>query len=59
MRRLGYARYVAQGGHVGQQVTDAMGRLGLDRLICIQRPSSQNASAGDCEGLSKRPAGKS
>jgi hypothetical protein len=28
MRRLGYARYVAQGGDVGSQVTDAMGRLG-------------------------------
>ena len=28
MRRLGYARYVAQGGDVGAGVTDAMGRLG-------------------------------
>ena len=27
MRRLGYTRYVAQGGDVGSQVTDAMGRL--------------------------------
>src|SRR4029079_10614926 len=26
MRRLGYARYVAQGGDVGAGVTDAMGR---------------------------------
>jgi hypothetical protein len=24
MRRLGYTRYVAQGGDVGSQVTDAM-----------------------------------
>src|SRR5207247_10447542 len=30
MRRLGYTRYVAQGGDVGSQVTDAMGRLALD-----------------------------
>ena len=36
MRRLGYPRYVAQGGDVGSQVTDAMGRLGLDGLIGIQ-----------------------
>jgi pimeloyl-ACP methyl ester carboxylesterase len=35
MRRLGYSRYVAQGGDVGSQVTDAMGRLGLDGLIGI------------------------
>jgi pimeloyl-ACP methyl ester carboxylesterase len=27
MRRLGYTRYVAQGGDVGASVTDAMGRL--------------------------------
>jgi hypothetical protein len=26
MRRLGYTRYVAQGGDVGASVTDAMGR---------------------------------
>src|SRR6476469_4791082 len=35
MRRLGYTRYVAQGGDVGSQVTDAMGRLALDGLIRI------------------------
>jgi len=35
MRRLGYTRYVAQGGDVGSQVTDAMGRLALDGLIGI------------------------
>src|SRR4051795_3305314 len=35
MRRLGYTRYVAQGGDVGSQVTDAMGRLGLEGLIGI------------------------
>src|SRR3569623_2033417 len=35
MRRLGYDRYVAQGGDVGSQVTDAMGRLGPEELIGI------------------------
>src|SRR5256714_4546794 len=30
MRRLGYDRYVAQGGDVGAGVPDAMGRLGPD-----------------------------
>jgi len=35
MRRLGYERYVAQGGDVGAGVTDAMGRLGPDGLVGI------------------------
>src|SRR5438093_1658421 len=35
MRRLGYDRYVAQGGDVGAGVTDAMGRLGSEGLIGI------------------------
>ena len=35
MKRLGYDRYVAQGGDVGAGVTDAMARLGLDGLIGI------------------------
>jgi len=35
MRRLGYARYVAQGGDVGAAVTDAMGRLGPEGLLGI------------------------
>ena len=35
MHRLGYDRYVAQGGDVGAGVTDAMGRLGPDGLIAI------------------------
>src|SRR6266496_1927746 len=33
MRRLGYTRYVAQGGDVGAGVTDAMGRQAPDGLI--------------------------
>jgi pimeloyl-ACP methyl ester carboxylesterase len=35
MERLGYARYVAQGGDVGAAVTDAMGRQGPDGLVGI------------------------
>jgi pimeloyl-ACP methyl ester carboxylesterase len=35
MRRLGYTRYVAQGGDVGAAITDAMGRQGPDGLVGI------------------------
>jgi pimeloyl-ACP methyl ester carboxylesterase len=35
MRRLGYSRYVAQGGDVGAGVTDAMGRQAPDGLLAI------------------------
>jgi pimeloyl-ACP methyl ester carboxylesterase len=35
MRRLGYTRYVAQGGDVGAEVTDAMGRQGPEGLVGI------------------------
>jgi pimeloyl-ACP methyl ester carboxylesterase len=35
MRRLGYDRYVAQGGDVGAGVTDTMGRQGPDGLVGI------------------------
>jgi pimeloyl-ACP methyl ester carboxylesterase len=35
MGRLGYTRYVAQGGDVGAAVTDAMGRQGPDGLLGI------------------------
>jgi pimeloyl-ACP methyl ester carboxylesterase len=35
MRRLGYDRYVAQGGDVGAGVTDAMGRLAPEGLLAI------------------------
>jgi pimeloyl-ACP methyl ester carboxylesterase len=35
MRRLGYDRYVAQGGDVGAGVSDAMGRLAPEGLIGI------------------------
>jgi pimeloyl-ACP methyl ester carboxylesterase len=35
MRRLGYSRYVAQGGDVGAGVTDAMSRLAPEGLIAV------------------------
>jgi len=35
MKRLGYTRYVAQGGDVGASVTDAMGRQGPEGLLGI------------------------
>jgi pimeloyl-ACP methyl ester carboxylesterase len=35
MRRLGYARYVAQGGDVGAAVSDAMGRQAPEGLLGI------------------------
>ena len=35
MRRLGYTRFVAQGGDVGAAVTDAMGRQAPEGLIAI------------------------
>jgi pimeloyl-ACP methyl ester carboxylesterase len=35
MRRLGYTRYVAQGGDVGAAITDAMGRLAPEGLLGI------------------------
>jgi pimeloyl-ACP methyl ester carboxylesterase len=54
MQRLGYARYVAQGGDVGSQVTDAMGRLGLEGLIGIHT-NLLTPALGDAEALSGSP----
>jgi hypothetical protein len=54
MRRLGYTRYVAQGGDVGSQVTDAMGRLGLDGLIGIHT-NLLTPALGDPQALSQSP----
>jgi len=54
MGRLGYTRYVAQGGDVGSQVTDAMGRLGLDGLIGIHT-NLLTPALGDAMALSASP----
>jgi pimeloyl-ACP methyl ester carboxylesterase len=54
MHRLGYDRYVAQGGDVGSQVTDAMGRIGLDGLLGIHT-NLLTPALGDPEALSASP----
>ena len=46
MRRLGYTRYVAQGGDVGAAVTDAMGRQAPEGLIGIHTNLLVPALAG-------------
>jgi pimeloyl-ACP methyl ester carboxylesterase len=54
MRRLGYTRYVAQGGDVGSQVTDAMGRLSLDGLLGIHT-NLLTPALGDANALCASP----
>ena len=54
MQRLGYTRYVAQGGDVGSQVTDAMGRLRLEGLLGIHT-NLLTPALGDAEALSASP----
>ena len=46
MRRLGYSRYVAQGGDVGASVTDQMGRQAPDGLVGIHTNLLVTALAG-------------
>jgi pimeloyl-ACP methyl ester carboxylesterase len=46
MRRLGYTRYVAQGGDVGASVTDAMGRQAPEGLAGIHMNLLVTALAG-------------
>jgi pimeloyl-ACP methyl ester carboxylesterase len=46
MARLGYTRYVAQGGDIGSYVTDAMGRQGPEGLIGIHTNLFAPGSAG-------------
>jgi pimeloyl-ACP methyl ester carboxylesterase len=54
MRRLGYTRYVAQGGDVGSQVTDAMGRQAPEGLIGIHT-NLLTPALGNAEALSGSP----
>jgi pimeloyl-ACP methyl ester carboxylesterase len=60
MRRLGYDRYVAQGGDVGAGVTDTMGRLGPDGLIGIHTnllvPALADPAALPADGDPERAA---
>jgi len=46
MRRLGYTRYVAQGGDVGASVTDQMGRQAPEGLVGIHTNLLVTALAG-------------
>jgi pimeloyl-ACP methyl ester carboxylesterase len=50
MHRLGYTRYVAQGGDQGAGVTDAMGRQAPDGLVGIHMNLLRTA-LGDVSGL--------
>jgi len=54
MHRLGYSRYVAQGGDVGSQVTDSMGRLAPDGLLGIHT-NLLSPALGDPVALSSSP----
>jgi pimeloyl-ACP methyl ester carboxylesterase len=53
MRRLGYPRYVAQGGDQGASVTDAMGRQGPGGLIGIHTNLLVTALAGPPAGRNR------
>jgi pimeloyl-ACP methyl ester carboxylesterase len=50
MRRVGYTRYVAQGGDVGAAVTDAMGRQAPDELLGIHTNLLVTVLAGPLSG---------
>jgi pimeloyl-ACP methyl ester carboxylesterase len=52
MQRLGYTRYVAQGGDVGAAVTDAMGRQAPEGLIGIHMNLLVTVLAGPPEAKS-------
>jgi pimeloyl-ACP methyl ester carboxylesterase len=54
MRRLGYTHYVAQGGDVGSQVTDAMARIGLGGLLGVHT-NLLTPALGDAKVLSTSP----
>jgi pimeloyl-ACP methyl ester carboxylesterase len=54
MQRLGYTRYVAQGGDVGALVTDAMGRQAPDGLVGIHT-NWLTPALGNAEALSGSP----
>jgi pimeloyl-ACP methyl ester carboxylesterase len=55
MRRLGYTRYVAQGGDLGAYVTDAMGRqapeglLGIHMNLLVAQPTDGRARPSETE----------
>jgi pimeloyl-ACP methyl ester carboxylesterase len=54
MRRLGYDRFVAQGGDVGSQVTDALGREAPEGLLAIHT-NLLTPALGNPQALSSSP----
>src|SRR4051812_34029130 len=54
MRRLGYTRYVAQGGDVGAAVTDAMGRQAPEGLLGIHMNLLVTVLGGPASGDSEQ-----
>jgi pimeloyl-ACP methyl ester carboxylesterase len=63
MRRLGYTRYVAQGGDVGASVTDAMGRqapeglAGIHMNLLVTPRAAGSRRATPPSPISTRPQG--
>jgi pimeloyl-ACP methyl ester carboxylesterase len=53
MRRLGYTRYVAQGGDLGAAVTDAMARQPSGGLVAIHLNFLRTALVGDMPAKSE------
>ncbi len=54
MGRLGYTRYVAQGGDVGASITDAMGRLAPEGLVGIHMNLLVTALGGPQPGETEK-----
>ena len=54
MHRLGYTRYVAQGGDLGAAVTDAMGRQAPDGLVGIHLNLLVGGALGDRRPVCRR-----
>ena len=59
MQRLGYTRYVAQGGDVGAAITDAMARLAPEGLIAHpHQPARDGAGRGAAADRHRRGEGR-
>ena len=56
MRRLGYTRYVAQGGDVGAAVTDAMGRQAPEGLLGIHIERARDGVLGGAASCRRSPS---